>query len=119
MLMDFVNWFRGSDNVFMLGRYLIMGLVWWISIRFNKKNSSPITRALAYLLGLICIGVSAIFVWCLFAVQMTESSDYHLSFDCVVSFVVLIIYLAMMLNTIIESRPKAKPASSQLTTNDD
>lgn len=60
MLDDFVRWFVGIDNVILLGRYLLIALVWFLGIRLNKKKGSPVTWGITWLWGLICIALTII-----------------------------------------------------------
>lgn len=58
MLDNFIIWFIGTDYIFMLGRFALIALVWWLGIRLNRKKGSALTWGITWAWGLFCIALT-------------------------------------------------------------
>lgn len=112
MLYNFAQWFRGEDALVLIGRYLLMSLVWWIGIKLSQKKRSPFIWGLTWLWGLISIGVNALMLWAL----LTRGTGFPELFDLIVSLFVVFLYVALFIITIFYTFSKKPPVHTQKPT---
>lgn len=114
MLLDnFAKWFVAENFYIMMGRFLLMGLVWWFGIRLSRKLNSPAIWGLTWIWGLLC-NATAIIIIC-------RCDHIGIGFASLIvalfSILALGIYFAMMGATIFYSFFNNQVSSPQESSN--